>query len=235
IGNNHFTIYDNDYLNLTNFSSTHTRYVEFEIDENTWEAREIWTWNAPISHWAMSRGGVDKLPGGNYIGVNGGEGFGPVKNVTEVNRDGEIVWEVGINNSVLHRSESFFASPVIEVDETTLISTKNQDAVVNLTVWNSFKNRIPEDASLEVYNEESLLLQVDFSFLPDWQDTKLSLEIPTLDYRRGTHNITIVVENADGLKTIKFFSLEVLRASAAGLLILITSTIVITLRRRKRK
>lgn len=237
IGNNHFTIYDNDYLNLTNLTSKHTRYVEFAIDENTWEAREVWTWNAPISHWTMSRGGVDKLPGGNFIGVNGGEGLGPVKNVTEVNQLGEIVWEVGINNSVLHRSESFFASPVIQIDNSSLVIPKNQNTTINLTVWNSFKNRIPENAKLKIYLEEQLLTSLDFSFLPDWQETELSIDIPSDDFRRGTHSLSISVENLDGLLTIMNLDVKVSKVVSANLMITMGTAILasIIIRKKRRK
>ena len=69
------------------------------------------------------------------------------------------MWELSINNSFYYRSDSFFPSPVMEIDELSLVSRKNMNSKPNLTVWNSFRNRIPEDAHIRIYTGDSVTIR----------------------------------------------------------------------------
>lgn len=170
IGPNKFIIYDNDYLNLTDYLSLYPRYVEFEIDETTMITNETWTWVIPNNelyigdHW----GNVDLLPGNTRIGTFGAGLSTDNDYITEVKEAGDIVWEIAINGTDTYRAERFYASSLNKVDAATLNSTKRDNAIINVTVWNSFRERMSSDGKLSVYDGETLLLDYNFTFLPYW-------------------------------------------------------------------
>jgi hypothetical protein len=241
IGDNKFIIYDNDEYNTTNFLSNWPRYVEFEIDEENWEAREIFTWTIPDNnvyigkHW----GDADHLPLNNILGTasTGSGGGDEWVILTEVNKDGEIVWEFAINGTFTYRAERFYNAPVVSINETSLTSVKGMNSIINITVWNSFRERKSSSGRVVVLSGESVLTEQNFEFLPYWQDTYLSIEIPTEKYKSGKHELVFAVENSDGISRIISLNLSVKRADSVGMLIgfmtLIMVTIVIRIRRRK--
>jgi hypothetical protein len=238
IGENKFIIYDNDQYNTTDMSSNWPRYVEFEIDEENWEARETFVWTIPDNstyigdHW----GDVDHLPGDTRMGTFGAGGSTDWDILTEVNEAGEIVWELAINGTDTYRAERFYDAPLIRVDEATLVSPKKIDAVINVTVWNSFRERSSSTGRVVVLDGDTVLLDQNINFLPFWQDTELSITIPTNEYKKGIYNLTIAIENADGISRILFFDLNVEKASAVGILLTFASllTVAVVLRKKKK-
>jgi len=238
VGDNHFTIFDNDYHNRTDVTSTYSRFVEFVIDEVNMVAREVFTYVGPSpSHFSNNRGGVDKLPFNTYLGSFCGSGLDETMRYwTEVSQDGEVIWELAINESTAFRSEVFYDKPLFDVDEESLGSIRKENTLLNLTVWNSYRSRIDTDGTIKVYDGEDLLFEEDLVFLPEWEPTELSIELPTADYKKGTYNLTLILENEDGISNTIYIDLTVEKASAAGVFLgLATLLFVATIIRKKKK
>ncbi len=227
IGPNKYIIYDNDAFNTTDFASNWPRYVEFEIDEETWTAQETFTWIIPDNstyhgdHW----GDADHLPGDTRLGTFGAGGSTDLDLLTEVNEAGEIIWELAINGTDTYRAERFYSSPLVRFDGATLLTDTKTSAIVNLTVWNSFKERMSSDGLVQVYDGENLIYTDAFVFLPYWQDTDLSLVLLIDDYKKGTYNLSLIIENSDGISTILFFDFIIERAPTAGWVIAVSITV----------
>ena len=206
IGDNKFIIYDNNKDNLVNPLSTSPKFLEIEVDELLMEARVSWSWPG-YGYKGPILGDVDHLPNHNRLGTFiGGYGISPTfhQKLIEVNETGGIVWEAEIENLISYRAERFFESPVMNIDEASLSSIETDTFVVNLSVWNSYKERTGSDGSIEIYdkNKEVLYLEKEFSYLPYWQGLPLSLSIPTEDMKSNTKQLIFVLKNSDGLETV---------------------------------
>ncbi len=230
IGLDKFIIYDNDEFNTTDMSSNWPRYVEFAINETDMTAKETWTWVIPDNstyigdHW----GDVDHLPGDTRLGTFGAGGDTSLDLLTEVNDAGEIIWELAINGTDTYRAERFYNSPVVRIDGASLITDTKTNAVLNLTVWNSFRERMSSVGQVSVYDGEDLLYTDNFVFLPFWQDTDLSFNVTTDDYKKGIYNLTLIIENSDGISTIPiFFYWSIERAPVEGWVIAVSITVPI--------
>ncbi len=206
IGDNHFTIFDNDYSNRTDALSMTSRLVEFEIDEDNMIATEVFSYEGPSpSHYSVNRGGYDKLPFNTNLGSFCGNGIDEtMRFFTEVNSTGNVIWELAINGSTSFKGEVFYSQPLVGIDPESLISIRKENGLVNFTVWNSYKNRIAEDGTLTVFDGDILLTEEDFEFLPEWEPTELSIELPLADYRKGIYNFTVIVENNDGFQSVGY-------------------------------
>ncbi len=134
---------------------------------------------------------------------------------TEVNQAGEVIWELAINETTAFRSEVFYAQPIFEIDEDSLTSIRKENGLVNFTVWNSYRSRITTDGNLSIYDGDNLLLEHSFEFLPEWEPTELSIEIPLADYSKGSYNLTIIIENSDGLQAVGYILYNI-EASVEG-------------------
>ncbi len=232
LNDTHFIIYDNDYYNETNIINDEPNYLIFEIDEDTMEAREVWRWIAPSDYPGATMGDADRLPNGNVLGTY----HGGVTYLTEVNKAGEIVWELFVNGTDVYRAERFYDSPLIQFTNTTYDAVKKENATLTFSVWNSFKERRSSPGSIAVFDGETLLLDYNFNFKPYWQETELSIEIPTEEYKKGTYNLTVIIENADGISTSTTIFLSVERASAPAIIIGLSSIfLVAVLAKKKRK
>ena len=91
------------------------------------------------------------------------------------------------------------------------------------------------DGKILVYDGETILSNYNFTFLPYWKDTKLSLEIPTEKYKVDIYSLTIVIENADGISTSIFVDLNVVKASATGWIIGLSSILIVAVVFRRHK
>ena len=63
-----FTIFDNDYNNITNPDDCRSRMIELTINETSMMAYADWSWEAPTQYWNSYAGGTTKLPNGDYLG-----------------------------------------------------------------------------------------------------------------------------------------------------------------------
>lgn len=240
IGPNRFIIYDNDFYNITDLAAHTPSFLIFEVDEEHWVAREIWRWEVPDNDLYLGErwGDADLLPDGTVIGPFGAGGSTDNDYITEVNMDGEIVWEIAINGTDTYRAERFYLAPIIKLDTVALSTKVKHNTAINLTVWNSFRERMHSPGKLEIASDnDDVLLTHDFTFLPYWQPTNLSFEVPTEDFAKGSYNLTVTVTNADGLSTSLILTLQVEKASAYTVISLVVSLLAATtvLRRKKHK
>ncbi|GAH61743.1 unnamed protein product, partial [marine sediment metagenome] len=205
ISNNYFTVFDNDYFNRTDLLSQTSRLVDFVIDEDNMIATEVFSYEGAPSHYSMTKGGYDTLPFGTHLGAFCGNGLEEtMRFFTEVNSTGNIIWELSINGTISAKGEVFYSQPLVGIDPESLISFNKENGLVNFTVWNSYKNRIPRAGSLSVFDEDILITEVDFEFLAEWVPTELSIELPLTDYRKGIYNFTVIVENNDGFQSVGY-------------------------------
>ncbi len=63
-----FTMFDNDYNNVTNPDDAHSRMIELTVNETSMTAYVNWSWEAPTQYWNNYAGGTVLLPNGDYLG-----------------------------------------------------------------------------------------------------------------------------------------------------------------------
>ncbi len=63
-----FTMFDNDYNNVTNPVDDHSRMLELTVDETDMTAYVNWSWEAPPQYYNNYAGGTVLLPNGDYLG-----------------------------------------------------------------------------------------------------------------------------------------------------------------------
>jgi Arylsulfotransferase (ASST) len=63
-----FTMFDNDYENITNPDDCHSRMIELTLNETNMTAQVTWSWEAPTQYWNDYAGGTVLLPNGDYLG-----------------------------------------------------------------------------------------------------------------------------------------------------------------------
>lgn len=221
IAPNRFIIFDNDKFNLTreNPRIGESRIVEFEVDLSAGVAREIWTWTPDgENYYSSAWGDADRLPNGNRMALfgNGVSGFDPgithPMRVTEVNNDGEIVWEILFNNSSDfewggYRADRFYDAPIVDLSTDNFNLESGEKVTISASVWNSFRNSILYDASLIIKEGDTTLANKDFQFLPYWQETKIDEDIDGL--LPGNHMLEVIIQNKDGRFTSKMVSVTV--------------------------
>ncbi|MGY5860297.1 MAG: aryl-sulfate sulfotransferase [Candidatus Thorarchaeota archaeon] len=213
IAPNTLLLFDNDYWNLTRPNPEfdgYSGYVEFVYDETAMTATETWSWRgAPEIYYEESQGDAARLPNGNTLGAFN---QAPRPIVTEVNEAGEIVWEWifeqtnhsdhtygwGVSANGIMR---FLESPGIEVVEDTT------PAILDLNVWEVTQFRWTTNGTITVLEDGVLLTEEDFTFLPHWQVTSLS--IPVTGLAAGQHNLTVQIENEDGRMTTIIVSIDI--------------------------
>lgn len=90
-----FTMFDNDFHNLTNINDVYSRILEITLNEQNMTAQETWSWEALKQYFSPYWGEADLLPNGDRIGTFGtqtkqfAEGIGAV--IVEVNQTGQLV------------------------------------------------------------------------------------------------------------------------------------------------
>ena len=200
IGPNRFVLFDNDYQNQTNLLNHRSRLVEIVVDEEAMTATEVWSWKSPKEYYCGPFGDADRLPNGNTLGTFGVSYTHPAY-LTEVTPDGKIAWEMKLDNSseiktVIYRSERFFEVPLIKIAGIT--DKKGENSTIDVSVWNTHRTRYHSKAIIRVFNDKDLLVEKSFEFLPHWQETILSLEVPY----STKNDLRFTVENSDG-KTVE--------------------------------
>ena len=123
--------------------------------------------------------------------------------------NGEIVWE-WILEPTDHGDHTygwgvtangwmrFLESPGIE------IVGENASPYLDMNVWEVTQFRYSTNGTVRVLEGTDLLASGNFTFLPHWQVTPLSIMVPELG--AGQHNLTVQIENEDGMMTSIMFS-----------------------------
>jgi hypothetical protein len=94
IGGNRILLFDN---NLSSGNQPgYSRVVEYEVDTVEMTASRVWSYSHPEEVYAPAQGSVQRLENGNTLiawgNANAGQGQGTL--VTEINDQGEFVWEI---------------------------------------------------------------------------------------------------------------------------------------------
>ena len=94
IGGNRILLFDN---NITSGNQPgYSRVVEYELDTIAMTATRVWSYSHPSEIYSPAQGSVERLENGNTLiawgNANAGQGEGTL--VTEINNQGEIVWEI---------------------------------------------------------------------------------------------------------------------------------------------
>lgn len=63
-----FTMFDNDYNNITNPDDCHSRMIEVTLNETSMTAQVTWSWEAPTQYWNSYAGATVLLPNGDFLG-----------------------------------------------------------------------------------------------------------------------------------------------------------------------
>jgi hypothetical protein len=94
IGGNHILLFDNSVS--SGIQPGYSRVVEYEIDTIEMTATRVWSYSHPSEIYSPAQGSVERLENGNTLiawgNANAGQGVGTL--VTEINNQGEIVWEI---------------------------------------------------------------------------------------------------------------------------------------------
>jgi len=217
IGSNRFIIFDNGFYNpdyppsmIVGSNDGYSRFVEFEIDESNMTMKEVWSWDPEDTFYYFpdSGGDADRLPNGNTIGIFANKALtnsveDPVI-ITEVNRTGDIVWELrvpGVNSTYFwtHRLERFYESPLIKVNNDSLMYDSDERTLtLNLTVWDSFKQDATSSGQVTIIANGMEVYSEPFEFLAHWRATELALSVT--DLPASVNYIQVIIENADGLE-----------------------------------
>ncbi|MHA1199846.1 MAG: aryl-sulfate sulfotransferase [Candidatus Heimdallarchaeaceae archaeon] len=216
LGNDRYIVFDNDGRNITNPDSFllldgYSRYLEFSINATADKISEEWSFTAPDSSYYSPTSGGDsnRLPNGNRLGVFGNRGDSAILindthsiYYTEVNSDGEIVWEIEMKNSTQfayqsYMIERFYEKPFIELESDTFLLQMGQPLELNLETWDCMKYTVDTTATLKILEEDELYFEHDFDFLAFQKPTGIALELTGLG--SGDYYYTIQIENADGI------------------------------------
>jgi len=90
-----FTMFDNDFHNITNPNDDHSEMIELSLNETTMTAQVTWSWEAPTSYWTEYFGSAYILPNGDWLGDFGSStkpndvNIGAV--LVEVSQTGQVV------------------------------------------------------------------------------------------------------------------------------------------------
>ena len=63
-----FTMFDNDFDNVTNPNDDRSEMMEVALNETTMKAQVTWSWEAPTSYWSQYFGSTYMLPNGDWLG-----------------------------------------------------------------------------------------------------------------------------------------------------------------------
>jgi len=206
ISDNHFILFDNDYHNLTTIANGlgpnvgTPRLVEIEVNTDTMEAHEVWSYTAPSEYFSINWGDADRLPNGDTLGKFGQRG---VNRIVEVNPAGDTVWNLELENTSqfeygVYRAERFYDNPVVKTSSEDLTMTGN-DVTIPVSVWENIKLRHDTPGTVTISEGDKTLLNESFVFKRYWQEQKLNLTVPGLS--SGSHVLSLKVTNQDGRST----------------------------------
>ena len=212
IGPNSFILHDNDYFNTTRDNPQEAlgipRILEVIVDEETMTMNETWSWLAPSEYFGDVWGDADRLPNGNRLGT-----FGVPTHpayITEVNSQGEIVWELALeqekwNYLGIYNSDRFLEAPLVEINQTTAKEIKwsnpGEDIVLQVNAWDTFDTRISRMGSCTLIEENEVIQSIDFNFRPHWQETMFYVNVSSTGKEGRTLKLTIT--NEDGISTTR--------------------------------
>lgn len=103
--NGNFLLYDNSARQGT--SNPNSEVHEFYIDEENKIAELVWTYAYPEDIGGWHRGNAQRLPNGNTMIGWGGASGDPIPTATEVDMEGNIMWEAYFTNAAMESYRAF--------------------------------------------------------------------------------------------------------------------------------
>lgn len=206
LGNNTYIIFDNDEHNQDTPLSQNSRIIEVSLNHSTKTANETWVWKAPSSYWCIRWGDADKLANGNRLGTFGTE-FHPSTDLgarlTEVNGNGEVVWELNFENSDeyhygVYRMERFRYEPIVSSPPDAHF-LPSEEVELDWQSWYNYRPKQDVTGTYELYLNESLIQDGSFSFDSYWRPANLSFNLGSREL--GNYNFTLEVSDAAGHTT----------------------------------
>ena len=125
-----FSIFNNDYGNVTNPNNAASQLVEFTLNENTMTASVTWSWTAPTQYYTQFLGANDLLPNGDWLGDFGSNTHRFPQNspwnfndtgadIIEVNPAGQIVRTISFPSGwLIYRTQL-----ALNISTNTLVAT----------------------------------------------------------------------------------------------------------------
>ena len=216
-----FLLYDNDFynktladiLNLTFPLSRDgsyigkTRVLEITINESAKTAEETWSWTYK-DYFASKWGDADRLPNGNTLACFGDNDDSPAR-ITEITPNGEIAWEVLLNDTEgsaiwgVYRAERILSTPYIQIEKLAYNYTGN-DLNISMQVSDSYRARYATPGTIQVRDLDNTILgKEEFTFLPYWQLTPLDLNSTNFEnlssLEPGIYDLILSIDNEAGL------------------------------------
>ncbi len=97
-----FTMFDNDFDNVSNPDDCRSRMIEVTLNETSMTAWVSWSWKAPPQLWSPYFGKTDRLPNGDRIGVFGPPSHQFPQNAPWTGNDtGAVIVEVTSEGSIV--------------------------------------------------------------------------------------------------------------------------------------
>jgi len=148
-----FTMFNNDYENVTNPDDCHSSMIELTLNETTMTAYVSWSWEAPTQYWNNYAGGTVLLPNGDFIGDFGDPSHQLTQNqpwnfnntgavFIEVNPAGQIVrtwtfpvgWYVYRIEAITNPASVTTPTPSVIPSLTPLSSSNSQTIITSVEV-----------------------------------------------------------------------------------------------------
>jgi hypothetical protein len=214
VDENTFILFDNDFHNQENRMSQQSRILEIKIDEETMTANESWIWNAPRDYYCSYWGDADRLPNGNRLGTFGTKSH-PNTNIgaraAEINEEGAIVWDLHfLNNDEftygIYRMDRFRFSPVVTEEEEIIIS-ETDNSMVQIETWYNFRSKRKINGLYAIFLANQEMESGTHTFNKYWRPTLIEFESKMLT--KGNHNLTLILEDEAGHKTIRSINIAV--------------------------
>ncbi len=199
-----YILFDNDKHNQTNNNNQKSRILEITVNETTMTANISWVWTGSAEYYSSRWGDADRLPNGNRLGTFGTNNHLSYTDIgarlVEVNKDGQIVWEMNFpNNDIydygIYRMERFRYSPVINSPK-DIMADIGENVTVSWKTWYNFRSKWHITGNYSLYLNDQLISTDVHHFEKFWRSKDLVFHLNSLERRK--HNLTLALSDEGG-------------------------------------